>query len=229
MKVTLISYTPNPERTVAAAARLCYSPVGVEDILTDLNDEEAGDFLETIMQMEHLNTIEHASFTFAVEGVSRVLSHQLVRHRIASYSQQSQRFVRNDEFEYVVPPSIKANPEALEIYEDMMRKIREAYNRLADMVHQEDARYVLPNACETKIILTMNCHSLLNFFRLRCCNKAQWEIRTLAYKMLEEVRKVAPTIFEKAGPSCVSRNFCSEGKLSCGRINRIRAGEDKEL
>lgn len=228
MKVTLISYTPNPERTVAAAARLCYSPVGVEEIMKDMSDEEAGEFLETIMQMGHLSTIEHASFTFAVEGISRVLSHQLVRHRIASYSQQSQRYVREDEFEYITPPSIKANPEALEIYEDMMRRIQEAYNRLTEMVHQEDARYVLPNACETKVILTMNCHSLLNFFRLRCCNRAQWEIRSLAYKMLNEAKKVAPTIFEKAGPTCVSRDHCGEGKLSCGRINRIRAGEDKE-
>jgi len=148
------------------------------------------------------------------------MTHQLVRHRIASYSQQSQRYVRLEEFAYIVPPSIEQDPAALELYRKTMDEVRAAYKQLASMVHQEDARYVLPNACETKMVLTFNCRSLYNFFEHRCCARAQWEIRRLANLMLAEVKKVAPLLFAKAGPACTVRGTCPEGKMSCGRIKK---------
>jgi len=228
MKVKLINHTPDPDRTVAAAARLCYSPSGAAGIMDSLNRQEIERFLGMLIELGHLSPAEHVSFTFAVEGVSRVLTHQLVRHRIASYSQQSQRYVRLEDFEYIVPPSVEKNPVALEVYRKTMDEIRLAYRQLASVVHQEDARYVLPNACETKIVLTFNCRSLYNFFEHRCCDRAQWEIRRMANQMLAEVRKVAPVLFGPAGPSCVMRGHCPEGGMSCGRIDRLRKQKNGE-
>ncbi|HHX73388.1 MAG TPA: FAD-dependent thymidylate synthase [Firmicutes bacterium] len=222
MKVTLLAYTPEPEKIVAAAARLCYSAAGTEELLERLSPEETQSFLDRLVEMGHYSPIEHVSFTFAVEGVSRALSHQMVRHRIASYSQKSQRYVREDNFQYIVPPSLRENPEALAIFEEQMGKIREAYRALRQLVHHEDARYVLPNACETKFVFTMNARSLHNFFRLRCCNRAQWEIRALAEAVYREVKKVAPTLFATAGPACVSTGSCPEGALSCGEMKAVR-------
>lgn len=221
MKVKLINHTPDPDKTVAAAARLCYSPVGAEQVMTEFTDSEVERFLKMLVEIGHWSPTEHVSFTFAVEGVSRALTHQLVRHRIASYSQQSQRYVQLDGFKYIVPPSIAENPEALAVYEKTMAEIHNAYEQLASMVHREDARYVLPNACESKIVMTFNCRSLYNFFEHRCCERAQWEIRKMAYLMLAEVRKAAPILFNQAGPPCVTRRVCPEGKMSCGRIERI--------
>lgn len=222
MKVKLINYTQDPDRTVAAAARLCYSPVGVRQISEKMTDADVEGFLDMLIEMGHLSPLEHVSFTFAVEGVSRAMTHQLVRHRIASYSQQSQRYVKLEEFEYVIPPSMRRNPEAEEVFVAAMAQIKSAYQRLAELVHQEDARYVLPNACETKIVFTFNCRSLYNFFEHRCCERAQWEIRRLADTMLAEVRKVAPVLFAKAGPPCVVRGICPEGKMTCGRLERLK-------
>ncbi|NLN07293.1 MAG: FAD-dependent thymidylate synthase [Firmicutes bacterium] len=222
MKVTLLNYTPEPEKIVAAAARLCYSASGTDELLARLSPEEIKAFLDKLLAMGHHSPIEHVSFTFAVEGVSRALSHQMVRHRIASYSQKSQRYVREDNFQYIVPPSVRENPEALAIYEEQMQKIREAYRALRQLVHHEDARYVLPNACETKFVFTMNARSLHNFFRLRCCNRAQWEIRALAEAVCREVKKVAPTLFAAAGPACVATGSCPEGALSCGQMKAVR-------
>ena len=219
MDVKLISFTPDPERTVAAAARMCYSPVGAKRILEDFSDKEVEDFLRKLVAMGHMSPIEHASFTFAISGISRSSSHQLVRHRIASYSQKSQRYIKEEDFDYVIPPFINNNPEAKEIYEKEMDNIRNTYKNLIKLgVHREDARFVLPNACETSLICTFNARSLHNFFKLRCCTRAQWEIRELAEKMLEEVKKVAPILFEKAGPPCISEGICREGAMSCGRI-----------
>lgn len=219
MKVKLISHTPEPERTVAMSARLCYSPVGAEQLAEKMTAEQVGKLVDKIVDMGHLSTLEHVSFTFAIEGVSRVLTHQLVRHRIASYSQQSQRYVKEHDFEYITPPSVAANPEAQAKFGALMDKIRAAYDELVALgVHQEDARYCLANATETKIVVTMNARSLLHFFELRCCSRAQWEIRRLAEKMLAEVRQVAPELFKKAGPTCVTANFCGEGELTCGRL-----------
>jgi len=223
MNVKLVAYTSEAERKVAMAARLCYSPIGAAELEERLSGAQVKNLVEKIMSMGHFSTLEHASFTFAIEGVSRVLTHQLVRHRIASYSQQSQRYVKEHDFEFIVPPSVAANPAAKARFEGLMEEIRIVYGELTAMgVHQEDARYCLANATETKIMVTMNARSLLNFFELRCCTRAQWEIRKMAELMLAEVRAVAPTIFAKAGPTCISGEYCREGDLSCGRLEIIK-------
>ncbi len=221
MKAVLISYTEQPEKKVAAAARLCYSPIGAQEILDELDQTTAENFLRKLIALGHLSPLEHVSFTFAIEGVSRVLSHQMVRHRIASYSQKSQRYVSEHEFEYVIPPAVKNNPAALEVYKEKMAVIASAYSELAGMIPKEDARYLLPSACETKFVCTFNARSLLNFFEHRCCQRAQWEIRGLAKEMLRLVRAVAPTMFEKAGAACDVYGICYEGKMSCGRVKNI--------
>lgn len=224
MQVKLISYTPEPERKVAMAARLCYSAVGAADLEERLSDEQVQNLVRKILSMGHLSTLEHASFTFAIEGVSRVLTHQLVRHRIASYSQQSQRYVKEHDFEFILPPSVAANPVARARFEGLMEEIRTVYGELTAMgVHKEDARYCLSNATETKILVSMNARALFNFFELRCCARAQWEIRKMAERMLVEVRAVAPTLFGQAGPTCISGGYCREGDLSCGRLEIIKA------
>lgn len=217
MDVTLLYHTPDPERAVATAARLCYAPVGGRELMEGLTEERIHKVLSTIMSSGHFSTLEHASYTFSVEGVSRALTHQLVRHRLASFNQQSQRYVKfKDEPNFVTPKTVSQNPEALERFNAAMDAAWEAYAALAEMgVPAEDARYVLPNACESKIVVTMNIRELLHFFSLRCCNRAQWEIRELAWKMLELVRPTAPFIFMDAGPGCV-RGACPEGKMTCG-------------
>lgn len=221
MKISLLKYTPEPERAVAMSARLCYSPVGAEELEQTMSDAQVGTLIEKLFNMGHLSTFEHVSFTFAIEGISRVLTHQLVRHRIASYSQQSQRYVTEHGFEYIVPPTVAAKPEAKAKFDQLLAEIQQTYDELVDMgVHQEDARYVLANATETKIVVTMNARSLLHFFEKRCCQRAQWEIRNLANAMLAEVRSVAPRLFTKAGPSCISNEYCPEGALSCGRVKK---------
>ena len=185
MKVKLISHTPEAERKVAMAARLCYSAIGAAELEERLSETQVQTLVEKILDMGHFSTLEHVSFTFAVEGVSRVLTHQLVRHRIASYSQQSQRYVKEHDFEFIVPPSVAANPAALEKFTRLMEEARVVYGELTAMgVHQEDARYCLTNATETKILVTMNARALFNFFELRCCARAQWEIRKLGELLL---------------------------------------------
>ncbi|MGE5593563.1 MAG: FAD-dependent thymidylate synthase [Betaproteobacteria bacterium] len=220
MNVVLISYTPNPERVVAVAARQCYSALEAAELAEGLSDEKVGELIRTILEAGHLSPTEHASFTFAIEGVSRALSHQLVRHRIASYSQQSQRYVNEQAFTYVVPPSVAADPRARALFEQHMERTRETYRELVKLVPREDARFVLPNACETRLVMTMNCRSLYNFFERRLCERAQWEIRELAQKMLERVREVAPRLFSSVGPPCEMRGYCPEGKMSCGRVEQ---------
>ena len=224
MQVTLMEYTPNPEKVVAAAARLCYSPLGASEIMDGLTPEMVAGFLHKLTEMGHSSPIEHASFTFAVEGVSRALSHQLVRHRIGvSFSQKSQRYVKEKQFEYIVPPTIGKQEALKKRYEEQMADIQKMYNEfLAADIPAEDARYLLPNAAETKLIVTMNARSLYHFFRLRCCNRAQWEIRQLANGMLKEVQKVAPTLFAKAGASCDTEGVCYEGAMSCGKVKTLR-------
>lgn len=245
-KVELLRYTPDGEKLVAAAARLCYSPIGVSEIEESLDNQKAESFLSLLMDLNHESPIEHVTFTFGVEGVSRTLTHQLVRHRIASYSQQSQRYVKLEQFEYVVPPAIANNKEAKEIFEKAMEEDQKHYNEISNLLFDdhynkyieeglshkearskaekeaiEDARYIFPNACETKIVFTMNARTLLNFFRLRCCNRAQWEIRELATLMLKEVKKVYPILFKNAGPACVN-GPCPEGKMTCGKMVEVR-------
>ena len=225
LKVKLISSSPDPDKVVTMAAKLCYSPVGVEEIGENLSEEQIDKFLTMLVNMGHESPVEHASFTFAIEGISRACSHQLVRHRMASYSQQSQRYVRLDKMEYIIPPAIEQDPDIQKQYIKVMEDSQRAYSELVEALIQkgrtekeaiEDARYVFPNACETKIVVTMNARSLLNFFEQRSCLRAQWEIMELAYKMLEECKKVAPILFKNAGPSCY-KGECKEGKMSCKR------------
>lgn len=229
MEVKLLRHTPEPEKTVAMSARLCYSPIGAAQLEEKMTDEQAAKLVRKLVSMGHFSTLEHVTFTFAIEGVSRVLTHQLVRHRIASYSQQSQRYVKEHNFETIMPPTIAARPEAKEKFLKLMQEIQDLYNEFTEQgIPAEDARYVLPNAAETKIVCTFNVRSLLNFFSLRCCSRAQWEIRQLAEKMLAECKKVAPVLFENAGPTCVSEGICREGEMSCGRLQAILAQKTAE-
>jgi thymidylate synthase (FAD) len=223
MNVTLIEHTPNPELTVALAARLCYSPSAIGELRHKLEATDIEKFLDKIMALGHYSVLEHVSFTFGMEGISRVTSHQLVRHRIASFSQQSQRYVSHkDEFTSIMPDSIAENTDARQIFAFMSETVHKAYAQLVDMgIPPEDARYILPNATETKIIMTMNARELLHFFALRCCQRAQWEIREMSIEMLRLVKKVAPVVFREAGPGCVG-GPCPEGAFCCGQTAEVR-------
>ena len=246
MKVKIIAHTEFPEETIAKSAKLCYSRVGVDEISEKLDEESTNKFLNMLMGFSHMSPLEHASFTFAVEGVSRTLTHQLVRHRIASYSQQSQRYVRLNHFEYIVPPQIEKNPKAKEIFIRTMEEDQKADDDLVEILIEEnskeyiemglgkdkarkkvekqsieDARYVFPNACETKIVFTMNVRTLLHFLSLRCCNRAQWEIRQMATEMLRQLKEISPILFKDAGPGCVY-GPCPEGKMTCGKAKEVR-------
>lgn len=203
MKVVLLSHTQDMERLIASSAKLCYSPVGVEEISKDLTTGEIDKFLSKLMELEHDSPLEHATFTFAIEGVSRSLTHQLVRHRIASYTQQSQRYVYMESPDYVVPSKIRDNDEAYKVFSNHLNEVTKTYRKLASLgIPKEDARSVLPNATETKIVVTKNVRTLLHFFKLRCCDKAQEEIRELANKMLDVCKDVSPTLFRYAGANC---------------------------
>mgnify|MGYP000785106576 FL=1 len=217
MNVELLQYPENPERAVATAARLCYAPVGAAELMETMPPERVKSVLSTIMKSGHFSTLEHVSYTFAVDGVSRALTHQLVRHRLASFNQQSQRYVKfSDGVETVKPHTVEENEEASRVFDEAIEAVIEGYQKLLDMgIPAEDARYLLPNAAETKIVITMNIRELLHFFSLRCCNRAQWEIREMAHKMLELVRPTAPYIFMDAGAPCI-RGDCPEGKMTCG-------------
>lgn len=213
MKVELLACTQNADAICAAAGRSCYSDRPAHEIVKDADPQK---ILGQIVGMGHHSVVEHAVFTFSVEGVSRSLTHQLVRHRIASFSQQSQRYVPLDEPTYVIPRTVESDPELRKVYEDTMRTIWESYRKLGERIPVEDARYVLPNGCTTNITITMNARELLHFFSLRCCNRAQWEIREMADQMLRICKEKSPTIFAKAGPACV-RGPCPEGKKTCGK------------
>jgi thymidylate synthase (FAD) len=217
MNVTLLYHTEKPECAVATAARLCYAPVGAAELLENMSEERARGVLSTIMKSGHFSTLEHATYTFAIDGVSRALTHQLVRHRLASFNQQSQRYVQfKEQPDVVVPATVDADPEMRQLFDEVIDASYQAYARLVEAgIPAEDARYLLPNACESKIVVTMNIRELLHFFELRCCHRAQWEIQELASRMLELVTPTAPYIFMDAGASC-RRGPCPEGKMSCG-------------
>ena len=217
MQVELLYHTPDPERAIATAARLCYAPVGAAELMETMPEERVKSVLTTIMSSGHFSTLEHASYTFAIDGVSRALTHQLVRHRIASFNQQSQRYVKfKDGVAVVKPASVAASPETEAVFDEAIEACVTAYRKLLDAgVPAEDARYLLPNAAESKIVVTMNVRELLHFFSLRCCNRAQWEIREMAHRMLELARPTAPFVFADAGAPCV-RGACPEGKMTCG-------------
>lgn len=246
MQVKLISHTPNPEKLVAAAAKLCYSSSNANDILEKLTEEETSAFIDRLIKLGHESPLEHITFTFSLEGVSRSLLSQITRHRIASYSVQSQRYVKSKETKYVIPPSIESIPKAKEEFCKAMESLFLSYNKLTEILEEsyikqsdaeiininvqnkmieklaiEDSRYVLPNAWKTNLICTFNARSLHNFFNHRCCNRAQWEIRELACEMLKAVKTVAPNIFNSAGPGCL-KGVCTEGKMSCGKFLKVR-------
>jgi thymidylate synthase (FAD) len=220
--VEVLSHTPEPERTVALAARLCYSARGVGDLAHDLSDVEVGSLLEKLLSMGHVSAFEHAQFVLGAEGISRACSHQLVRHRLASYSQQSQRYVTLREVQAVIPPSLSEHPALGRLFSEKLEELWQFYARMVDQgVPAEDARYILPNACETKIVVSMNARELRHFFSLRLCRRAQWEIRRLAFEMLRAVAPLAPRLFRGAGPGCV-RGACPEGAYSCGEPEEVR-------
>jgi thymidylate synthase (FAD) len=218
MHIQLLFHTPDPERAVAAAARLCYAKVGAATLMESMEDAEVKRILKIIMGSGHLAALEHVSYTFSIEGVSRAMTHQLVRHRLASYNQQSQRYVGYDDTpEFIVPPQVReAGGEAQAAYLKHCESAFESYRDLIEKgVHKEDARYLLPNAMETKIVVTMNMRELLHFFSLRCCRRAQWEIREVADTMLKLATATAPYVFADAGAAC-RRSFCPEGSMACG-------------
>ena len=242
MNVELLQYNPDSQKIVAASAKLCYSSSEIKGILDGLDTEETMSFIERLMSMGHESPLEHISFTFGIEGVSRSLLAQLTRHRIASYSVKSQRYVNEGRFEFIIPKEIEADEKAKQIFLSAMEDDVKAYNSLTEILFEkhyndmiktgmdekkaksaaekkaiEDARYVLPNACETKLIATFNARSLLNFFNHRCCERAQWEIRDLASEMLKLVKEICPVIFKTAGPPCLTKP-CPEGAMSCGKM-----------
>lgn len=247
MNVILLEHTPDPEKLVATAAKLCYSSSDIDSLRDGLTEDKISDFIDMLVSIGHESVMEHVSFTFGIEGISRACSHQLVRHRLASYSQKSQRYVNENGFDFITPPAIESCPQANEEFRKAVDSIQASYEKIAAAlteVHKadfaaqgldektalskakklanEDARFILPNACETKIVVTMNVRSLFNFFRHRCCNRAQWEIRAVANEMLRLCLEAAPHIFAHAGPSCVATGKCPEGKMSCGKITEVK-------
>lgn len=246
MKVEILSHTPDGEKIIAAAAKLCYSSSEIGTLLDGLTPEKTESFLDMLGSFGHESPFEHVSLTFGIEGVSRAVLAQITRHRIGSFSVQSQRYVNKEQFTYIVPPAVLNHPEALSEFTAAMEEDRAHYIKISKILAEtkkaeliaegkdektaekiavkaacEDARGVLPNACDTKIIMTMNVRSLYNFFNLRCCNRAQWEIRTLATEMLRLSRGVFPKLFEKAGPPCIA-GPCHEGSMTCGKIKEVR-------
>jgi len=222
MLVQLLTHTPDPEQVVAAAARLCYSDASIAELFGQ-TPEQADKLLGKIMELGHFSVLEHASFTFGIEGVSRSCSHQLVRHRIASFSQQSQRYVSHDQpFSVVTPATISERPELLARFDAHMQETHEFYSDLLSAgVPAEDARFVLPNAASTKLVMTMNARELHHFFELRCCHRSQWEIQAMASEMLRLTRRAAPRLFTRAGPGCLNAP-CPEGPMTCGAIREVR-------
>ncbi len=229
LRVRLLQHTPEPDRAVAVAGRLCYAPVSAADLQQEMSDEDVAKLVRILVRSGHHSALEHASFSFAVDGVSRACTHQLVRHRVASYNQQSQRYVNFGAADsFVVPPSIAADAEAQTVFLRAMEDARAAYDRLVELglaegrtreSVQEDARFVLPNAAETRIVVSMNARELRHFFHVRCCNRAQWEIRDLAWQMRGMVKELAPNLFERTGPNCLYGS-CEEGKMTCGKPYR---------
>lgn len=249
MVVTLITHTPDPEKVVAAAAKLCYSKSSITDLMDGLSDEKTAAFLDRLSNLGHASPLEHASFTFGIEGVSRSFLAQMTRHRIASFSVQSQRYVDMSEVDMVIPPAIAQDGEASEAFSQAIKSAKYAYDHLhhvledihtyelmlgdsnltekqarakASKMANEDARFVLPEACQTRMLVTMNARELNNFFKLRCCTRAQWEIRQVAEEMLKLVYPIAPHLFKDAGPGCLAGKGCTEGSMTCGLMAQVQ-------
>ncbi len=216
MQVSLIRYTPEPELTVASAARLCYSEIGATQLLEKLTPTQVENLLRHVISSGHHSVLEHASFTFAIDGISRTTSHQLVRHRMASFSQQSQRYVSYKSPDYVIPPSIAEDPEKKRRFEEAVNAIFEQYRALIEAgIPAEDARYLLPNATTTRLVMTMNARELMHVCSIRLCMRAQWEIRELFERIRDEVKKVAPIIGSALQIKCIIHDYCDE-KETCG-------------
>lgn len=235
MKVALVRHTLSPEETIALGARLCYSRATVDTLMERVSQQDQEEFVHRLMDMGHESVFEHASFTFAMEGVSRTLLAQITRHRLASFSVQSQRYVSYEKgFGYIIPPKIEAlGAEAVAEYEAQMKQMHEWYIAWQEKLGHgeggnEDARFVLPGACETRMLVTMNARELRHFFSLRMCSRAQWEIRELATRMHRLVMDVAPVLFANAGPGCL-RGKCPEGEKSCGKAPEIKRERDALL
>ncbi|MBQ9211827.1 MAG: FAD-dependent thymidylate synthase [Clostridia bacterium] len=235
LKVELIRHTLRPEETIALGAKLCYSKATIEDLKNKVEEKDQAAFIERLLSMGHESVFEHACFTFGVEGVSRVLLAQLTRHRMASFSVQSQRYVSYEKgFGYILPPKIEAlGPEAVAEFQQQMDQMQEWYLGWQEKLGSgeggnEDARFVLPNACETRALITMNVRELRHFFSLRMCNRAQWEIRAMATEMHRLCLEVAPALFADAGPACL-RGKCAEGEKTCGKMKEIRAEREQLL
>ncbi len=229
MNVCILSYTEKPKEVIFSAARQCYSKHSAKSIfqgLENVTSKELREFVLHLKEVGHLSPLEHVSFTFAIEGVSRTCTHQLVRHRIASYSQQSQRYVAMDEFAYIIPPSIQKRKRICEKFIAAMEYIKASYRECKEELKKEntldreamnqDLRFLLPQAVETKIVVTMNIRELLHFFEERLCTRAQWEIRSVAQKMHKACGKILPEVFSKTGAKCVRLGYCPEGKRGCG-------------
>ncbi len=222
MNVRLLKAPDRPEEAITVAAKICYSDKTFEEIERQVTRESAYKFVRMLKSLGHDSALEHVSFTFGIEGISRAATHQLVRHRLASYSQQSQRYVSMEHADFVMPESIAGSEQARQLFSSCLEMIRKTYSELNNLnIPKEDARYILPNACMSNMVVTMNARELLHFFQLRCCTRAQWEIRDLAQKMLDLVQQAAPVVFENAGPECV-RTSCPEGKMSCGQAKQMR-------
>ena len=228
MKAVLIRHTLSPEEVVALGARLCYSKARVDDLLDKVEAKDQTEFVHKIMSMGHDSVLEHASFTFGIEGVSRTLLAQITRHRVASFSVQSQRYVSYEKgFGYIVPPKIEAlGADAVAEFERQMDTMHQWYVQWQEKLGtgeggNEDSRFVLPGACETRMMVTMNVRELRHFFSLRMCSRAQWEIRALANEMHRLCMEVTPALFENAGPACL-RGACPEGEKTCGKMLQIR-------
>lgn len=229
LKVELIQHTPMPQELIALSAKLCYSKSSIDDLKEKITQKDQSDFIDRLMNMGHESILEHVTFTFGIEGVSRVLLAQLTRHRIASFSVQSQRYVSYEKgFGYIIPESIAAlGEDAVKKYDEQMNIIESWYTEWQKQLgnkgekSNEDARFVLPNACETRVIMTMNVRELRHFFALRMCSRAQWEIRKMAEEMFLLCFRTAPSLFRNAGPACL-RGKCPEGEKSCGKAAEIR-------
>lgn len=223
MNVQLLAHTPDPEKVVATAAKLCYSDSDIGSLYDGLTEEKTAKFIDMLNELGHESPVEHVTFTFGIEGISRACSHQLVRHRISSISQKSQRYVSEAQFDFITPSLIESDPDLNAMYFEYMMRTQQFYDYLVDHgIPKEDARFILPNACETKIVVTMNARSLFNFFKHRCCERAQWEIRAVANEMLRLCKEVAPHLFANAGPSCVAMGKCPEGKMTCGKYSEMQ-------
>ena len=225
MRVKLLTYTPEPQRVIACAAKLCYSSkADIDSLWESLDDENVRKFIEKIIDLNHQSVLEHVSFTFAIEGVSRSLLAQITRHRLASFSVRSQRYCNEGEFKAIAPKVIVNNDNALTEFAFIMDRLQDDYKHFQEAYgfSNEVARSILPNACATRLIVTMNARELMHFFNERCCVRAESEIRTLAYKMLNLVKEVAPALFSKAGAKCTSLGYCPEDKMSCGKAPTLK-------